>query len=163
MSLTVGEVMTRKVYTLHPDMTVTEMDRVLLAHQVGGAPVVAEGRLVGVASLGDVISALYEEQRKAQRVSDFYTSPFPISIPALERLARDSREIADRMIKLRVRDVMTPAPRTAQPSDPIEVVARLMISGGFHRVPVVESERLVGIVSSLDLVRLIADGALLPA
>jgi CBS domain-containing protein len=155
--------MTRTVYTLDPEMSLTEMDRVLLAHQVSGAPVVVEGRLVGVASRGDVIHALYQEQRKAQRVSDFYTSPFPIPIPALERLARDSREIADRMIKLRVRDVMSTEPRAVAPSDPLEQAARLMAEGGIHRLPVVAEGRLVGILSSLDLVRLIADGTLAPA
>ena len=68
-----------------------------------------------IVSRADVVRALYKEQVEANRVSDFYTSPFPIPIPALEHLARDSRQIADHMTKLQVRDVMTPAPGRVQP------------------------------------------------
>ena len=62
------------------------------------------------------------------------------------------------MTKLRVRDVMTPAPARVAPDASVEEVARLMTREGFHRVPVVEGERLVGIVSTMDFVRLLGEG-----
>ncbi len=157
MSTTVGDVMARDVVTLSPDMTLSEMDRVLLEKQVSGAPVVEGKRLVGIVSRADVIRVLYEEQREAQRVSDFYTSPFPIPIPALENLARDSRKIADHMIKLRVHEVMTPNPLTVTPGDRVEWVAKMMNTQRIHRLPVTEDDQLVGIITSLDIVRLVAE------
>lgn len=157
MSTTVGDVMARDVVTLSPDMTLSEMDRVLLEKQVSGAPVVEGKRLVGIVSRADVIRVLYEEQREAQRVSDFYTSPFPIPIPALENLARDSRKIADHMIKLRVREVMTPNPLTVTPGDRVDWVAKMMNAQRIHRLPVTEDDQLVGIITSLDIVRLVAE------
>ena len=157
MSTTVGDVMARDVVTLSPDMTLSEMDRVLLEQQVSGAPVVEGKRLVGIVSRADVIRVLYEEQREAQRVSDFYTSPFPIPIPALENLARDSRKIADHMIKLRVHEVMTPNPLTVTPGDRVEWVAKMMNAQRIHRLPVTEDDQLVGIITSLDIVRLVAE------
>ena len=39
-------------------------------------------------------------------------------------------------------------------------VAQPMLEKRIHRVPVVEQDALVGIVSTVDLVRLIADGLL---
>jgi len=160
MAKTVGDVMTRDVVTLSPEMTLAEMDEVLLSQGVGGAPVVENDRLVGVVSRGDVVRVLYEEQVQAQRVSDFYTSPFPIPIPSLKLLARDSRKIADSMIKTRVRELIARNPIAVAPQDDVRSVARLMVDEGIHRVPVVDLERLVGIVSSLDLVRLVAEDGL---
>lgn len=157
MELTVEDVMTRDVTTLEPDLTLTEMDRILLTAQVGGAPVLEDGALVGVVSRSDVIRMLYAEQKRAQDVSGFYSSPFPIAIPALEHLARDSREIADRMTKTRVRDIMTADPQSLAPGDRLAAAARVMWGEGYHSMPVVADEKLVGILSSMDLVRVIAE------
>jgi CBS domain-containing protein len=163
MTLRVDEVMTRDVATLGPDLSLTEMDRILLAADVSGAPVVEDERLVGVISRADVVRMLYEEQKRAQKVSDFYTSPFPIPIPALEHLARDSREIADRMTKTRVRELMSTKPRCVRPDESLETAARLMWEEGFHRLPVVSDGHLEGILSSMDVVRLVAEHGLATA
>lgn len=157
MPLTVRDVMTTDVQTVTPKMTLTEMDRLLISHELNGAPVVEGETLVGIISRADVVRVLYDQQMKAERVSGFYTSPFPIPIPALEKLASDSRRIVDHMTKLRVEDVMTRAPQTVSPEDELGAVAELMCKEGFHRVPVVDGERLVGIATSLDLVRAIAE------
>ncbi len=157
MGVTVAEVMTRDVATLSPEMTLREMDRIFVERQVSGAPVVEGERLVGIVSQADVVRILYDEQNKAQQVSDFYGSPFPIDIPALDQLAKDSRKIADHLTKGTVGELMIPYPLTVSPSDDLESVARLMISEKIHRVLVTEEERLVGIVSSLDIVRLVAE------
>lgn len=158
--LTIREVMTPDVLTVGPDTTLTELDEKLVEASVSGVPVVEDGKLVGIVSQSDVIRTLYGEQQEAQKVSAFYDSPFPISIPALEHLARDTRRIADHMTKLRVRDVMTPAPARVAPDASVEEVARLMSREGFHRVPVVEGDRLVGIVSTMDFVKLLGEHGL---
>ena len=76
MSMTVEQAMTHEVDTLSPEMTLKDMDRVLLDAGISGAPVVDGGRLVGIASRADVIRLLYREQKQAQRVQDSH-------IPAL--------------------------------------------------------------------------------
>ncbi len=160
MGSSVKDVMTREVMTISPDMTLKDMDRLLLESEVSGAPVVEGDRLVGIVSRADVLRVVYEEQRQAARVSDFYTSPYPIPIPALEHLARDSRKIADHLVKLRVREIMTPDPLTVGPDDDVQFVARTMSAQHYHRLPVTEDGRLVGIVTSLDIVRLVGEKGL---
>ena len=162
MATPIRDVMTREFEAFDPEMTLTELDLVLVSRAVSGGPVVEEGRLVGVVSRADVIRVLYEQQVEAQRVSSFYSSPFPIAIPDLEHLARDSRKIADRMTKLRVREIMSPDPLVVGPDDDVEFVARLMSERGFHRLLVTEGEDVCGIVSSLDLVRLLGERGLAP-
>ena len=58
-----------------------------------------------------------------------------------------------------VRDVMTPNPKTVTPETGVVEAAKLMTSEDVGPLPVVESGRLVGIVTDRDLVtRVVAEG-----
>ena len=160
MAVLIEEVMTRDVLSVQPEMTVKQMDRALLDRNVSGAPVLEGQRLVGVVSRADAVRALYDDQSQATRISDFYTSPFPIPLPALDQLEKDSRRITQHLATLRVREIMTTDPLTVAPSDSVEVVAHMMVSERVHRVPVVDEGELVGIVSSLDIVGCVASRGL---
>ena len=46
----------------------------------------------------------------------------------------------------RVREFMTARPVTSAPDAPVDEVARAMISGGFHHLPVIEHGRPIGVV-----------------
>jgi len=52
-----------------------------------------------------------------------------------------------------VADVMTPDPVTVMPDDSLRLARDRMAEGSFRRLPVVQSGRLVGIVTSRDLRR----------
>jgi CBS domain-containing protein len=56
-----------------------------------------------------------------------------------------------------VSEWMTRHPDTIEPSDTTDHAASLMIHGGFRHLPVVEEERVVGIVSIRDLMRVALD------
>ena len=60
---------------------------------------------------------------------------------------------------LLVRDIMTPVVYTVPEDTPVPRIAHTMIAGRIHRLLVTRHGRVVGIVTSLDLVRLLADGA----
>lgn len=157
MPTQICDLMTQEVVSVAPDMSLKEVDRVLLSYGVSGAPVVEDGVLVGVVSRADVVRFLYAEQSEAARISGFYTSPFPIPIPALEQLARGTRRITEDMAHKTVREIMSTDVRAVSPQADVREVASLMASEGFHRVPVLEQGKLVGIVTSLDLVRRLAE------
>lgn len=53
-------------------------------------------------------------------------------------------------------DVMTPQPVTVRPTDELADVAALLLDRGIRAVPVVDGERLVGILSRHDILSLIA-------
>ena len=58
------------------------------------------------------------------------------------------RAVADRVhpSEARVREWMSAAPVSAERYLPLDEAARLMLSGGFHHLPVTEDERPVGVV-----------------
>ena len=78
-----------------------------------------------------------------------------LSHPASSLLARDSRRIADHMTAMKVSEIMSRDVKSVGPNDEVEAVARMMAAEGYHRVPVVDGTDLVGIITSLDVVRLV--------
>ena len=58
----VEEVMTREVITVTPETTLEEAMRLMTEHRVRHLPVLEEGRVVGVVSIGDAVKAIITEQ-----------------------------------------------------------------------------------------------------
>lgn len=56
-----------------------------------------------------------------------------------------------------VADCMTAEPETIEPGESTTHAATLMIHGGFRHLPVVEGDRVVGMLSIRDLMRIVLD------
>ncbi len=161
MPLLVRDVMNEKVLTVEPALALPELEREFLASRVGAFPVVDGTRLVGLVSRSDVVRQLVTERSYEEYVSDFYYSDGggdeggADQRESLEEIASRS---GARLASLRVEDVMSRSLITTSADEELASAAATMVERRIHRLPVTESERLVGIVASLDLVRLFADG-----
>ena len=64
----VSEIMSSKVFTLHPDQTVEEAMDLMNSKRIRHVPVVEDGensRVLGMISIGDVVRAIIYKQREA--------------------------------------------------------------------------------------------------
>jgi len=160
MATTARDLMTTKVQTVRPDMTLPDLERALLEARVSGFPVVSNGRLVGVISRSDIVRQLAVEQSVAEITSGYQlgldTTP---EIPDPEVIGE---AVGRRMEDLRIEDVMVRAWIGVPPDAPLRDVARRLVEHRIHRLLVVEDDRLLGIVTSLDIVRVVAEGTLDP-
>ena len=52
--------MTEKLVTITPTATLEEAAQILLDRQIGGLPVVADGRLVGIITVSDIVKAFLD-------------------------------------------------------------------------------------------------------
>lgn len=155
-ALTARDVMNREVLGVRADMTSREAAAFLIANHIGGAPVLdEEGRLVGVLSLTDVAESgsdrpdpAAEGARSGQNVRGWKDRP-------ADELERPRLEPEDVL----VRDIMTPTVYTVPEGTAVPAIARAMIAGRIHRLFVTRARRVVGIVTPLDLLRLLADEA----
>ena len=68
----VAEIMTREVITVEPARTVTECMELMTERRFRHLPVVADGELIGVISIGDVVKAVISEQRQLIRELEQY-------------------------------------------------------------------------------------------
>lgn len=152
--------MTREVASASPRWTIAELERSLCEKKVSGFPVVDGERLVGVVSRSDVIRQLAVERSRAGEISDYYRLYDGYEETGLQSLITEERFVADRLATERVEDVMSPPTFIVPPEATVSEVASLLSDQRIHRVPVVDGERLVGIISSLDIVELVAKGTL---
>ena len=74
-AMTVGEIMRRDVYTLGPEDHVTRAMALMTRHRVRHLPVIREGRLVGVISIGDAVKNRLDDLEIETRVlRDLYVA-----------------------------------------------------------------------------------------
>ena len=59
----VAEIMTSDVLTVNPDHTLGECMALMTDRRIRHLPVVVDGKLVGLVSIGDVVRAVIDEQR----------------------------------------------------------------------------------------------------
>ena len=159
MKRTVGELMQKKVKTIAPDRTLPQLERELLRWRIGAMPVVERGgKLVGIVSRSDVVRQLCLERSLGEAMADAYRDQTDTTSSAYAESAL-AGAIGQRMERLRVRDVMICDVLTVSPELPVTKAAQLLIERRIHRLPVVDGEKLVGIVSSLDFTRIVAEAS----
>ena len=71
---TVSEIMTPKVFTVHPDQTIEECMEMMTAKRVRHLPVVENDRVVGMISIGDVVRDIIYRQRETIKGLEKYVS-----------------------------------------------------------------------------------------
>ena len=129
------DVMTAKIVTVSPDHSVRHAARIMLDHRISGMPVVDDnGRLVGIVSEGDFL-----------RRSELGASAFP---------AGEARGYV-KGHSWKVADLMTSDVIVADEETPIARIVALMQEHGIKRIPVMRGQRLVGVVSRADLLRVV--------
>jgi CBS domain-containing protein len=62
LEMTAGQLMTRAVHTAHPEMTVEEAMRKMTIGRIRHLPVVQDGTIVGMVSIGDVVKSRIMQQ-----------------------------------------------------------------------------------------------------
>jgi CBS domain-containing protein len=60
----VREIMSSKLFTIHPDQTVEEAMELMTNHHVRHLPVVVDNKVMGVISIGDVVKNIIYRQRE---------------------------------------------------------------------------------------------------
>lgn len=148
-AMTVGDAMTRGVYTVTPSWTLLDAARAMRGHHVSGLPVVDDrDRVVGVLSESDIVGELHEATgvANARGVLDLF-----LAAAGLHR--RDMIESCLNHLKHRkVKDAMAHRPVTVDADDSLGEAARIMRRYSVNRVPVVSDDRLVGILTRQDVV-----------
>jgi len=126
----VEERMTRKLVTLSEDQTLRDAIAVMQRHRIRHLPVVAAGRLLGIVTDRDVKRA----------------TPSLLS-------GVDQQQFDHVLSTTRVSQVMTRNPYTVTPSTPMKDAVKVVIDKRFGALPVVEADKIVGILTSTDMLR----------
>ena len=141
---TVSDVMTSGVYAFAQDTSIETAARVLNDRHITGAPVVTgQGRPIGVVSIADLLDP---DRPIVQH--DGYPLFYRITDNTLEQL---EHEVAAG--DGQVGDVMSPFVLSIESTATIAEAASRMIGEDVHRLLVMDAGSLIGIVTSIDLLR----------
>ena len=160
MSLQVREAMRSQPHTIGLHVSVAELERALLTYRVGGLPVVEEGVLLGIACRSDILRALGYERSYAEQICEQEAQLAGESTAEGPWTDRVGATVGKRLQQLTVADVMVRDVQTVAPDESLDNAAKRMAKHVIHRLPVVEDGQLVGILTSLDLARLVVEGRL---
>jgi DnaK suppressor protein len=163
--LTAGDAMQTDVESVSPGTGLVDLERKFVMLGLSGFPVVEKGQLVGIVSRSDVVRILAVERSAAEQQADFYRSfedPARASSAAAEASAVSAR-VGQRAGSLKVRDAMVRRVIGVERDQPLAEVAQLMLDGHIHRLPVLDEGKLVGLVTTIDLIRLFAEGRIAEA
>jgi CBS domain-containing protein len=147
MGQTVRQTMTRDVYAVSPATDLATAARLLVTRHIGGAPVIdSDGRAVGVVTLRDLADP--DAPRSATPGESLF---YHVTGRRTDAVGDSSDPVAEGSGV--VADVMSPFILSISADASLREAARVMVADGVHRLLVVDHGRLVGIISSMDVLR----------
>lgn len=124
----VGDRMSRPVISVSPDVSINDVLAMFKKEHIRRAPVLKDGKLVGIVSERDLLNAAP-------------SSATTLSIWEMHYL----------ISKVKIKDVMSKKVMTVGRDMPIEEAARIMADNKIGGLPVVDSGKVVGMITETDL------------
>lgn len=180
-ALTLGDIMTEAVVTVTPETTLRDLIGLLEKEGVSGVPVVSARRVVGVVSATDVLgfevdtppvpseqptqvewgTVEEDEDPWEEGVSPspaFFVDMWPdAGADLVDRFEEVGAPEWDLLAEHAVSEAMTEYVFALEPDVHVPDAAAYMLERGIHRVLVMEHERLLGIVSTMDVLQAVAE------
>lgn len=129
----VSSIMTKNPICIGMNETLAVAERLFKDNKIHHLPVLAEGKLVGMVSKSDFL---------------FFRHGFTNE--------KDKLEDEVRLNNYTAKDIMTKKLAKLDPDDKINVALEVFKENLFHAIPVVENERIVGIVTTFDIIKRLA-------
>jgi CBS domain-containing protein len=151
MERTARDIMTPDPRTVARELPVTDAARLMTENRIGALPVLEGAKLVGIVTEGDLImqEVKIEFPTYIHLLDGFIMYP-----PSTAKFESELKKA----VGATVGDVMTGNPVTVQADTSVADLATLMVDREVSRVPVLDGDKLVGIVSKSDIVRSLVAG-----
>lgn len=149
MDVTVEEIMVKDVVCVHTSVSLQELVEIFFSKSVSGVPVIDDdSKLVGIISKTDLVTHGLEKELNTiigTKMADSSLS----DLPDFDNL------LGPEPSQSTVGEIMTSPVITAEPRTKVSKIAGIMLENKIHRVVITKKDLVVGIVSSMDLLRLL--------
>jgi CBS domain-containing protein len=146
----VREIMSSPAITVGPAVEIREVARTMRENVISGVPVVdGAGVLLGMITELELIA------RNAPVHEPRYLAVLSALIPVNIEEYRQYKEQLRQALAITAADLMRDDVETISPDAPIEEALETMLDPEVTMLPVIEGQRLIGVVTRTDLVRLI--------
>ena len=144
------DIMTRELVTVKPDASIREIAETLVNHKFSGLPVVDEkGHIIGIVSEGDLM-----QHELAPEAPEVFTQ---LGAVIYGKGLKEYRESFRKVAAMTAREIMTQDVITMQQDEDVSRVGQIMLKHHIKRVPILDGERLVGIISRQDIVKMMLE------
>ena len=154
----IKDVMNKDVIVCAPDDSLGSLADMFKKNHISGIPVIDNGKVVGLVSETDLI--------KLFKIPEFSNdlwlpSPFEIiEIPIRNLLKLEETKKFFENMKLRpVKDIMTGKVHSISPDAGLEDASTMMVKYNVNRLPVIDNDKLVGIVTRGDIIKGLSESA----
>ena len=142
------EIMTEHVISVNPEASIRELAELLLEKRISGVPVVDDaGKLCGIVSEGD----LMRKEIAPEMPDELCILGAVIYYNGLQEYKDAFRKFA----AMTAKEIMTEKVLTVKANDDVSKVAKIMLNKHIKRLPVMDGDKLVGIVSRSDIVKML--------
>lgn len=144
--LNASDIMTTDVITVKKDTSLKDLAKLLYENHINGVPVVDDdGLLIGIICESDLI-------RKDKKLHIPTVVAIFDWVLYLESPKKIEKEI-QRINATKVEDLYTKKVVTVDEKTPIDEIATIMEQKKIYTIPVMDGDRLVGVVGKADLLR----------
>lgn len=131
----VSTIMTTELLTISPEDNIKKVEDLFKNNKIHHLPVEEDGQLIGMVSKTDYLyfKRGFNENALEQKWDSF------------------------RLKSHKVKEIMVEKMAKMEPDEKINVAVEIFKENFFHAIPVVEGKRLVGLVTTLDIIRHLAE------
>lgn len=131
----ISSIMTKEVMSLGPTSSVSDAAEIFANNRIHHIPIVRNGKLLGIISKSDYLFFRrgFLNDKTDKRIEDI------------------------RMNNYEVQDIMTTGVATMESNQKINVALEIFKENLFHAIPIVDNEELIGIVTTFDVIKNLAE------
>ncbi|HDZ91305.1 MAG TPA: CBS domain-containing protein [Deltaproteobacteria bacterium] len=146
--LNASDVMSTRVITVKKETSLEELADILYENHINGVPVVGDdGRLIGVICESDLI----RKDKKLHIPTVVAIFDAVIYLESSKKMEKEFKRISATTVE----DLYTRDPVTVDERTPVDEIATIMTEQKIYTIPVMDGDRLVGIIGKADLLRTI--------
>ena len=149
----VRDFMNKDVICFPPEASVFEVAKVFSEKGISGAPVVKEGKVIGIISVSDIVKFI------ALKLTEVKLTELPSLSLLLLELVKSSKDYftfkkeLEKISKVEIRHMMSKKVISIHPDASLLEAACIMEENDVNRLPVIENGKLVGIIARADLIK----------
>ncbi|MBP55247.1 MAG: histidine kinase, partial [Marinobacter sp.] len=144
--------MTPSIKAVPQSWTMDRLARFLTDNEITGSPVTDEtGEIVGIATLKDITEFRWNASRSesdARMTQEEEQEARRLRMAIFEEMGK---------VPVEVRDIMTPIVLSVDEQTPVRDIADIMMREHLHRIFITKDEKITGIVTTYDMLKLISD------
>lgn len=150
--LKASDIMQKDPQTIPPQTTVEELGRIFIERNISGLPVVdSSGALVGIATENDLISR--NKQIHIPTLLRLFDAFIPLE--GFKAFETEMKRISAKVVEdVCTRDIVKVNPETS-----LEEIATIMTDKRVHHLPVLDGDKLVGMINQHDVLKAISSSA----